>query len=317
MASPKDQKIDFLDFQKDLIEKYGEDRCDLESIKKIAMVTFREQKDGKITGRYGASLVFVDTPHRNLIADGDTWFCELKSNGLNINQFIAAPLMKFDANFMYSLYKDNYDKLIQTVWEKHREDISSDLEVIYAEKLEEKAEELAKEILMDREAEVVRLTVSLDDAIARIAELESDTTAEEYRQKNLDLEAMNMLLKEKNDELHLEIAALKDMRCHLEREVSEIRHKTVMKEPSVRRDAVIRTDADTLYSPAFTEEKYRVLFSADKRTMHIVADKEGKATCVNNVMKLRGLEDVIPFNSPGELNSRISRKSGRCLIELD
>lgn len=316
MAIPTDQKVDFLDFKRNMIEEYGEDVCDLESVKKIAMVTFREQKEGKITGRYDASTVFVDASYKNMVADGDTWFCELKNNGHYINQYVAAPVMKLDANFMYSLCKENYDELIQTIWEKHKEDIISDLEVIYAEKLEETAEELAKERLREMKETVLKLTALLDGANERISELESDTTAEELRQKNLDLDAMNVLLREKNEELNCRIITLMDRSNHLENEVIEMKHRTVVKEPPIHRDAIIRTDANTLYSPAFTEEKYRVLFSADKRTMHIVADTEGKATCVNNVMKLRGLEDVIPFSSPGELNSRISRKSGRCLIEL-
>lgn len=301
MVAPVDTKMDLLKMQKMMMEEYGEENCEFETLKKIAMVTFKKVDSGRIMGTSLGRTVYRDHDSEHIIGENETWFCELKQNIKSPHIYFAKAILKVDASFLYDLRKDQYDELMDVIWENHRGDIGTDLEVMYAETIEDRANSMAEERVESLTGTIKVLEDRVSKYESRIHELESDTSLEELTLRFEDLRASEGLLRERAEQAETLIQNLREENIRLREGLEESKHRVVNNEARGHAESVIRADANTIYSSRFADGKYKVRFSANGNVMHVSPDEKGDVICTDNVLRLNGLETISPFISPVEM----------------
>lgn len=307
--------MDFNDFVRENIEKYGEENCDLMNKKRIAAVTFKKNDKGNLAAQSRFGTVFVHTESIPFIKEGETWFCELQQHPHHRNIHHGRGIRKLDESFLLEITKDQMDSIVTAVWEKYRNEVERDLEAKYVGELDERAQKLADGKTDALNVRIGELEKELGDANVKISELESNASEEEYRLRCEDLEAQNQLLNERNDALLEEIADHKIRISELNGLLKTNNHRMPIQDVGSISDSIIRTDANTLYSSRFTDGRYKVRFSSDRSTIQIFADGDGEVRCSNNLLMLKGLNTVLPFDIPGEMSSSVE-DDGRIIIDL-
>ena len=77
-----------------------------------------------------------------------------------------------------------------------------------------------------------------------------------------------------------------------------------------------RTGPNLIRSESFTEDRYDVHMSPNRKYLLVEPDEQGEVVCVNRTLFLGNLESLSPYNGPMELLARRSDKYGGMLIEL-
>ena len=313
MATPMNTKMDLLQFQRMMIEEHGEENCEFDSVKRIAMITFRRLDNGNIAGFSTGRTIYRDRESERIINEGETWFCELKQNPKIPHQYFAKAILKVDAGFLFDLRKDQYDEIVDTIWENHRKDIESDLEIMYVNTIEERATSIADERVSEYEAILESSRKEMGSYREKVDELGSNLERRTFELR--DMEANNQLLNERIHDLEQEIELLRQKNTELMTDMETNRHRTVRVESRSNSESIIRTDMNTIYSSKFIGSRYKVRFTSDMRRMIITEDADGEVGCSNNVIRLKGLNRIAPFDVPGEMPSE-SSDNGRIVIEL-
>lgn len=340
------------------------------------ILRFTVDRTGNITSRYVNRIVFRDIS--GIIQTDETWICTLKSNPSLNNSYVAIPLQKVDANYLYELTKNNQEELIQGLLRdpSAQSIIENNAKIIKSKAYEEELSKLAmdlkkkyneinelKEEVKNKEKEIKTIRLNsleypggqrmyekhlreIDDMLKGKKVVDPDNIFLEWSQKvfnqanaeknkiqteltdtkkklsaatdrckNLEIEndridkELNEKLSAANDRCSLlesKIEALsgdqsKDKRVKVSTDIDEI--KSVIREEMSRyidtlnnvRYPINRINQNTLECKSFTESRYNVLISADKKKMVIRPDDDGNILCINGRISLYGFDSVIPF----------------------
>jgi hypothetical protein len=312
MAFEVGRKMDFLELQK----AFGEKNCEFDSVNKVVMCTFRRMENGNIAATSGGRTIYRGRGFEHLIREDETWFCELKQNPNISHQYFANPLLKVDASFLYDLRREQYDELLGHVWKEHRQDIESDLEMMYVDTLDEKAKAIASSSIREYEERETALRSDLAAIEAKVSDLMMDNEAlvlkeedhlakeELYKDRILSLEERLVALEAERVKL---MSAL-EMERKRSAEVPRKKHRVSAPESNDAGDLLIRTGVDTLYSSRFTRDRYKIRFASDMSYIKFIADENGDVHCKDGNIRVRGLEGVMPFDGMKEIRLRTISK---------
>ena len=224
MAVQQNTKIELEDFKRQMEETYGEENCNFESVKRVAMVTFRRTKKGNISGLYDGKTIYEDKESESIISEGDTWFCELKQNPRLSHQYFAKAIMKVDAGFLYDLRKYQIDELSRIVWENNRNTIEPELEKYYANRIESKAKEISESMTQDLREEISGISLRLEETLLQNSDM--CAMVEEDRNIIADLTADKNALEE-------ELKALREEKSELSTRLMEMIHECEVRDSTI------------------------------------------------------------------------------------
>lgn len=130
------ERIDFLDFQKNMQEEYGVTASDMDRLKKVQVLTFfSSTEDGKVMARLpGGGVVFRHKDGGMHINPGETWVCELLERGTT---FFAIGVLKIDAKFFFDLRSDQIDIVAARIWEDNQSILEPRFEEMYRKTLDD------------------------------------------------------------------------------------------------------------------------------------------------------------------------------------
>lgn len=300
MAFEVGRKMDLFELQK----AFGEENCEFDPVNRVVMCTFRRMDNGNIAAFSSGRTIYRDHESELLIKEGETWFCELKQSPKISHQYFAKALLKVDASFLYDLRRNQYDELLDHIWEAHRHDIESDLEMMYVDTIDEKAKAIASASIKEYEDREATLKVDLTLLREKVSDLElekealvmkaEDSLAEEelHKERVVSLEERIRMLEAERDELRVAL----DRESHGAEDVPRKKHKVSVPKDDCTEDLLIRTGVDTLYSSRFTRDRYRIRFASDMTYIKFIADENGDVHCKDGNIRVRGLDGVIPFD---------------------
>lgn len=285
------EKIDFLDFQRQMKDQFGVAEPDVERFKRVHILTFFNTPDGKIMARLpGGGVVFRHNEGGMQIGTGETWICELLEKKTT---FFAIGLQKLDAKFFFDLRADQVDRLADVIWRDNQSILEPRFEEMYRKSLED--------------ALNVRLQDSKkreEDALAKVKELEQDLEA---------VSAKNRMVIAKLEE------ELKEAKERAQKQIA-----TAAPEPSSPalpmpvnlRPHIRRVSADELYSEDFRQRNYFVHVSADQGLMTIRPHDQGNVVCLDRRITLVGLSLISPFSGPVDMPAEYDPRYGGYVVSL-
>ena len=281
--------MEFNDFLAECNEKFGLREEDWSGLRKSAILTFREEDNGKVVAWYKGVPVFRHRDSEKEIFSGDTWICSLDTS--RDTYYFARGLQRIDASFMYELKKDQIEEIADAVWRSQRQ--------VVEPLLEDKYKDIMKNQLMQ----------AIDEARTAHGE---------------QMDAM----KENMHQLEQRVAENKKIIASLQeqREAANVREERKIEQTpgtdpaidifGVRDTQVRREGPDTISSLFFNRSRYFVHLSADHRLLTIRPHESGSVICMNNTMVLAGLSLVSPFEGPCDMISEYSPQYGGLKIYL-
>lgn len=284
------EKIDFLDFQKQMQDQYGVDEADVARLKKVHIITFFTSADGKTMARLPrGGVVFRHNEGGMQINSGETWVCEIIERG---TVFFAIGLLKLDAKFFFDLRADQVDRLAEVIWQDNQSILEPRFEEMYRQKLED--------------ALNVRLQDSKrreEEALAKVKELEAEIEVIGARNRML-ITKLEQELKGAGERTWEQVAAAPEP-------LSPALPASVGLRPKVR-----RVSADELFSEDFRRRSYFVHVSADQGLLTIRPHDQGNVMCLDRRITLLGLSLISPFSGPVDLPAEYDPKYGGYVVSL-
>ena len=276
--------MDFEQFRAQMAKQFPEEDVNLSNLKRIRAVRFDVDERGYVSGTADGNLVYR---HRDSEADinaGEIWVCELLPNPQQLRQFFAKGIVKVDSSFLYDLTREQLLHLANKVWKDNRD--------------------LIEGIILEENRGIIdeRVQKGIENAIeeyqSRIEELEAKVSRLTQEKENLDgmLSMSDSLI----DDLKEEVAKQKEIVSGCQNEIIQLNirmknaRKTIPQAGKV--EYVVRTQPDTLYSRSFEDGTYSVFLNAEKTAMLIERNENGRVECKDGMMRLGGLNDILPFD---------------------
>ncbi len=267
--------MDFLDFQKQMIDDYGYSEMDLGFLNRIAVVRFEADDSGIVSGycRYGRVRRHDDYPSQ--MNAGDVWVCELIPIGTSRStSFNAKPIQKLDAQFLYDLTKDQRDAICSVIWEDNKDTILEMMDEKYHDIMDKRIEERVNDAAEQKDSEILLLKQQL----ATANHLLSDKDMENERLRTrISVYLMNSAYSGTN------------------------------------KHGIIRTEPEAIHSDLLEDGTYSVRFTTDRSRLFIRQDENGHVSCTDGTMRLRGLDNIIGFMGTEELRYDKSTDGGLCV----
>ena len=329
-----EEKMDLYDFRREMRDRGIDEEEAFESLerdrKKIHLLTFNlDNKKTNIVSYVNGKITFVDTKYPGKVEVGDVWICSV-SQGLNGSVNYAVPIYKINATFLMNIDAELRDKMINALWERHKDMFKSD----FAERYKDEIHDMA---ISEAKAEFEGIINGLKE---KVSYLENQLAQNRILNKSLpavqDPQSDFIELSSEIDsggciELTSEVAPA-------ESETPSFRTPSAPKIPSVyssntpgipeirvaeKKEAVPhavfdvqRVGEETLMSESFTDHKYFVHISPDAKTLTIRPHDFGTALCINRKIRLKGLGKLSPFTEPKKLAAEYSERFEGLIVYL-
>jgi len=281
--------MDFNDYVRENYEKYSLAEEEWDPLKKSVILSFADDKDGKVMSWYNQVPVFRHKTSEMTILSGETWICSLDKS--KISYYFAKGLQRIDASFMYDLKRDQIDEIAAVVWEEQRK--------------------IIEPILEDKYKEVMKDQIS--------AAIENER--KEYVSQIRELEELNRQLEQKDAENKQIIASLTEKvnkaQTAKQEKIQSPPAGFVSVMPDMASKILVNRDGpDTISSQIFDKPRYFVHLSADHRMLVVRPHESGNVVCIDNAMTLQGLSLVSQYDGAGEMTAEYSSKYGGIQIYL-
>ena len=298
---------DMIDMQRDL----GIDPRSLSSLaSKLHVLRFYlDKKKENVVSSIDGVIVFVSPRYYgDPPAIGDVYICNVQSKG---TVYWAEPLVKVNTAMLIGLDDRIKDEMFDYLWQTNRKEF----ETIFEERYRKSAMEAANKQLEEQYRQ------STEDLRRRIEELEAEL-------KRSRLLLQNRAPRESDEaeppsdgsepsenrppshQLEMQMQEFQDL---IRRSLAQPLATKVAGPAPVHAE---RTGPNLIRSESFTEDRYDVHMSPNRKYLLVEPDEQGEVVCVNRTLFLGNLESLSPYNGPMELLARRSDKYGGMLIEL-
>ena len=294
--------MDFNEFKAEFAMKYGDVDTNLSYLNKIRVVPFDVDERGNISGKIQEGLVYRHREYENIIKAGEMWVCLLQENIKGHRQYFATPIQKVDAEFIYGLRHDQMKEMAEYIWRNNRDSVISLLRDEIDAEVESKVDERTSDLSE-------RYSTECSDLKAKVENLENEKKDMESR---LDM-ADSLILELKND-----VSEKQKLVNNCQEEIISLKNRMDRMKvgQSFREEGcIVRKESDTLYFPSLDDGRYKVCISADLSQMTIEENPRGKVSCNDGIMRIDGLNDLIPFTAEKEYDCSVDGR-GRLTVSL-
>ena len=329
-----EEKMDLYDFRREMRDRGIDEEEALESLerdrKKIHLLTFSlDNKKTNIVSYVNGKITFVDTKFPGKVEVGEAWICSV-SQGMNGTVNYAIPIYKINATFLMNIDAELRDKMINSLWERHKGMFEEDFAERYKDEIHDLATREAKAELEGIINGLKEKVSYLENQLAQNQILNKSLPAVQSQQSDV-IELSSEIDGSRCIELSSEIATVESeapsFRVSVPPKIPSVYSSSTPGIPEIRiaekREAsphavfdVQRVGEETLMSESFTDHKYFVHISPDAKTLTIRPHDFGTALCINRKIRLKGLNKLSPFTEPKKLAAEYSERFEGLIVYL-
>ncbi|MGN1044654.1 MAG: hypothetical protein ACI4Q9_01700 [Candidatus Methanomethylophilaceae archaeon] len=321
-------KIDLLELQKQGIISGDIDRMELEykdSIASIRILNFIAGNNGSPIAYIAKKVVLPEWSYAGMVEPGDIWFCVVKEKD---TCYVAYPFKKVTAAIYSELDTESIRILVEALYNSNRQ------------LMDQRMKELAMEEAITKVAEDMNKSLrgEIDALKSEIDRLNNENSMLRSLSDCNASEDHIILTSEETDPIP-EVCEAEHVPVTVEAPNAEpapaevpvipyIYNAPAPGLPSMGVSEPVRDSELTgyevrllpgyrIYSPSFTENRYFVHISYNKRYMLVRPHNKGSVICMNNhnYLIISDLRDIIK-DGPAVLNAEYNRKYGGLLIDL-
>lgn len=304
-------KMDFLDAQKEYIEKEGIPYGDGEIGRfYIDLLTFQPNREyGKqgVISRFKGRIAFVDKDHVREVGPGDSFICRIDPFSGDVGiVYYAIPLIKIDEGVVMRLQPETARAIEDRLWEKHRSLYDSRFDSRAREemtlRIQSELDESHRKDLADRDGRIEELEKRIRDLRNRLAEGRGQDSGIQLSSEEIVLSsdvpppAPAARMPEPAEDA---AASATDGMFAPSQPTSQKSDLFGIGKRMRIGDITIR--GDVVSCPRFPDGNYFVHISPDKRRLLIRYNEQGGAICRNGNLLVHGLH-FMPGCGTGEEN---------------
>ncbi len=285
----------FMDMQRELGIDY-----DLRGIvSQFRVLRFDLDRVGdKVVSKIDNEIVFID---RRWEGDrpkvGEIWVCRVTHPG---TVYVAEPLVRVDPSFLMGLGESQRREIMDTLWKDHSDLFENEFERRYHDSVLIEAKE---QLQAEHDGEI-------DGLKARISSLETQ----------LDQSLMMLNSRSQGGETDEPSEAINGIQraAHIEvmSDGSPSSVSRISGSHGFTQYEVNRVGPNMLFSDSFTDGRYSVHISPNRRFMTVREDPNGPVIAVNNHLHLRGLDGISSYVREERMFAEYSEKYDGMLIDF-
>lgn len=331
-----DQKMDFLNFQKDMMETSGigfsKESYD-DAIKKLYVLEFHIDSHGEnIVSSIDGIIAFIERNYMGeTISPGDIWLC---SGTFRNTVYYVMPLKKITSSMIMGLSDGIRDEIIDALWKANRRQFEKIFEDRYKNNLYHQARTEARDesakIIEGLQEKMKDLEKQLEHSRMIIdGRSQSDDSGVELFSEGMEPDAASSapVVQAASQVQVVQVPVMAQApefspasvygqyRCAPG--MPEMRYTDGMSfggpSPKI---TVMRLAPETIQSDSFQDGKYFVHINPSKKFLVVRRHDYGSAVCIDKKIRLDGLGDYVPFSEKVQLLAEYDARYNGLIIRL-